>query len=146
MKIVVMEYNNIFIKMVNCFFFFLSNNQRLRMNNKIEWKNVSKPKKEKNAKKCFWNIKFGNVGTHLLIPLIFVSFVCFVIFLVSFQNLFVTPVIVLNNDGGCPFLLLFLGPLASYVGSIGFLDGLGRLVEFALFVIRQRQVRKIANK
>jgi hypothetical protein len=26
------------------------------------------------------------------------------------------------------------------------LDGFGRLVEFALFVIRQRQVRKIANK
>ena len=91
-------------------------------------------------------MKFGNVGTHLLFPLILFRLFVLSVFLVSFQNLFVTPVIVLNNDGGCPFLLLFLGPLASYVGSIGFLDGLGRLVEFALFVIRQRQVRKIANK
>lgn len=109
------------------------------------------------SQKCIKNFEYKNgnfrkkVGRNFLflIRLFFVIFFCFVFVLfvyVSFQNLFVTPVIVLNNHGGSPFLLLLLGPLASYVGSIGLLDGFGRLVEFALFVIRQRQVRKIANK
>ena len=43
-----MEYNNIIRKMVNCFFFIKQS--KLRMNNKIELKNVSKPKKKKMRK------------------------------------------------------------------------------------------------
>ena len=61
-------------------------------------------------------------------------------------NLFVTSIIILNNNGRGALLLLLLGLFASFIGAVGFLDGLCRLVEFALLVIRQRQVRKIAYK
>ena len=75
-------------------------------------------------------------------------------------NLLVTTVIILNNNGSLrlPRLLPLAlrlaeelgGPqgdgealLAAFVGPVGLLDDLGRLVELPLFSVRQREVGQI---
>ena len=122
----------------------LSDKKRMKKNKKTKMRRAASVFKCRNWEEDKYKEEFWKWNRA-------VKFVLFCFFFWFFKigcqkNLFVTSVIVLNDHGSCPFLLLFLGPLASYVGSIGLLDGLGRLVEFALFVIRQRQVRKIANK
>lgn len=51
------------------------------------------------------------------------------------KYLLVTPVIVLDQDGGSPFFILLLSLLPPFVGPICFLDDLGSFVQFPLLTI-----------
>jgi hypothetical protein len=60
--------------------------------------------------------------------------------------LFVPPIVVLNQNGRGPFLVLLLELLTTLVRSIRLLDAFGRFVQFTLFTVGEREVGEVRLK
>ena len=62
------------------------------------------------------------------------------------RDLFITSVIILYNNSSGTLLFLFLGSFTSFIRSVRLLYRFRSFIQLPLFMIRQRQVRKITHK